>query len=248
MALITYVTDRATGERSGGFQDNTISLSGVSDVRLDIEREDIASWEQKGDDLVVTLQDGTQILIENFYASDDSGLVSRLVGNGDEVIAAPDISSSLLGLGLLGLVGAGAALAGGSDADTTAPDAPADLADATNEDGTVTLTGTAEPGAVVDVTWPDGTTSQVTADENGDFSATSATAQPEGDITATATDASGNASDPAVLAYDADPSADVTAPVAPADLADATNEDGTVTRSEERRVGKECRSRWSPYH
>lgn len=65
MALITYVTDRATGERSGGFQDNTISLSGVSDVRLDIEREDIASWEQKGDDLVVTLQDGTQILIEN---------------------------------------------------------------------------------------------------------------------------------------------------------------------------------------
>ena len=32
------------------------------------------------------------------------------------------------------------------------------------------------------------------------------------------------------------------------------NEDGTLTpvtvlqRSEERRVGKECRSRWSPYH
>ena len=23
---------------------------------------------------------------------------------------------------------------------------------------------------------------------------------------------------------------------------------GTVLRSEERRVGKECRSRWSPYH
>ena len=23
---------------------------------------------------------------------------------------------------------------------------------------------------------------------------------------------------------------------------------GTLTRSEERRVGKECRSRWSPYH
>ena len=23
---------------------------------------------------------------------------------------------------------------------------------------------------------------------------------------------------------------------------------GSVTRSEERRVGKECRSRWSPYH
>ena len=23
---------------------------------------------------------------------------------------------------------------------------------------------------------------------------------------------------------------------------------GTISRSEERRVGKECRSRWSPYH
>ena len=26
------------------------------------------------------------------------------------------------------------------------------------------------------------------------------------------------------------------------------NTDGIVLRSEERRVGKECRSRWSPYH
>ena len=25
-------------------------------------------------------------------------------------------------------------------------------------------------------------------------------------------------------------------------------DDGTFVRSEERRVGKECRSRWSPYH
>ena len=27
-----------------------------------------------------------------------------------------------------------------------------------------------------------------------------------------------------------------------------TNDQKLVTRSEERRVGKECRSRWSPYH
>src|SRR2546422_6932882 len=26
------------------------------------------------------------------------------------------------------------------------------------------------------------------------------------------------------------------------------DDDGEITRSEERRVGKECRSRWSPYH
>ena len=37
-----------------------------------------------------------------------------------------------------------------------------------------------------------------------------------------------------------------------ADLAQSTNHAlqalGYPTRSEERRVGKECRSRWSPYH
>ena len=27
-----------------------------------------------------------------------------------------------------------------------------------------------------------------------------------------------------------------------------TGKKGKLTRSEERRVGKECRSRWSPYH
>src|SRR6266487_3501947 len=29
---------------------------------------------------------------------------------------------------------------------------------------------------------------------------------------------------------------------------DLTTKGGTESRSEERRVGKECRSRWSPYH
>ena len=28
----------------------------------------------------------------------------------------------------------------------------------------------------------------------------------------------------------------------------AANDDRIIVRSEERRVGKECRSRWSPYH
>ena len=34
----------------------------------------------------------------------------------------------------------------------------------------------------------------------------------------------------------------------PAGLRQATTGGGGVARSEERRVGKECRSRWSPYH
>ena len=32
------------------------------------------------------------------------------------------------------------------------------------------------------------------------------------------------------------------------ELVDAMKEEFGVDRSEERRVGKECRSRWSPYH
>ena len=31
-------------------------------------------------------------------------------------------------------------------------------------------------------------------------------------------------------------------------IKEQTGEDQQVLRSEERRVGKECRSRWSPYH
>ena len=36
--------------------------------------------------------------------------------------------------------------------------------------------------------------------------------------------------------------------VAPYYIFNATDGNGFVIRSEERRVGKECRSRWSPYH
>ena len=34
----------------------------------------------------------------------------------------------------------------------------------------------------------------------------------------------------------------------PGSIVDAVKDSVTVLRSEERRVGKECRSRWSPYH
>ena len=33
-----------------------------------------------------------------------------------------------------------------------------------------------------------------------------------------------------------------------AEILETLNDETTVVRSEERRVGKECRSRWSPYH
>jgi len=41
---------------------------------------------------------------------------------------------------------------------------------------------------------------------------------------------------------------ELTAVLCPGCDADALGDTGSCARSEERRVGKECRSRWSPYH
>jgi hypothetical protein len=81
--------------------------------------------------------------------------------------------------------------------DTTAPDAPV-ITDTTRDPGTgdVTVSGTAEPGSTVTVTFPDGTTGTATPDPNtGDYRVTSTAPQPEnGDVSATATDPAGNTS------------------------------------------------------
>src|SRR2546430_16086385 len=55
-------------------------------------------------------------------------------------------------------------------------------------------------------------------------------------LTVDGTATAGNRSTPLTLTVSAAP--DYTLSLSPA----------TLTRSEERRVGKECRSRWSPYH
>lgn len=84
--------------------------------------------------------------------------------------------------------------------DTVAPDAPT-LVVSGNPDGTVTASGTAEPGSVVKVTFPDGSTATTTAAEDGSYTVTSAAAQPSGDVTATATDDAGNVSPEATKPY-----------------------------------------------
>ena len=138
MSYITYVTDRATNAQSDAPDSNTISLGGPSDIKLNIKREDIAALEQRGDDLVVTLQDGTELLIEDFYVASESGLPSRLIIDGD-VIAAPEISSGLLIAGVLALgsvVVVGLALGGGGSDNTAADTALAKIEAYNNGDGT----------------------------------------------------------------------------------------------------------------
>jgi hypothetical protein len=48
MSYISYVVDRATNTTSDLPDGNTISLSSPSDVRLDIEPEDIEALERRG--------------------------------------------------------------------------------------------------------------------------------------------------------------------------------------------------------
>jgi outer membrane translocation and assembly module TamA len=112
MSYISYVVDRATNTTSDLPDGNTISLSSPSDVRLDIEAEDIEALERRGDDLVVRHRDGAEIVIEDFYVGGESELTNRLIVDGD-IIAEQDITSGLLASGNPGLAAAGLALAGG---------------------------------------------------------------------------------------------------------------------------------------
>ena len=107
------ITDRQTGEiKVVDTSNDSILLSGPSDVRLNINRDAISSIVPRGEDLVITLVDGTEVLIENFYVFDSFESPGSL-GLLDEVISVPEkdgeLVSSLLadGLGFLGVLGAG---------------------------------------------------------------------------------------------------------------------------------------------
>ncbi|MDJ0450376.1 Ig-like domain-containing protein [Methylocystis sp. JR02] len=76
--------------------------------------------------------------------------------------------------------------------DTTPPAAPTLAAIDANLNGRPEASGTAEPGSTVTLTWPDGTTSSVTADASGQYTVEAPTVQPTGPVTATATDINGN--------------------------------------------------------
>lgn len=85
--------------------------------------------------------------------------------------------------------------------DETAPGAPTLNAPTVGSDGALTITGTAEPGATVTITFPDGSTDTVVAGLGGIFSISSTPNQPSGVISATATDLSGNVSAATTLSY-----------------------------------------------
>ena len=110
--------------------------------------------------------------------------------------------------------------------DATAPQPPQVEAITPNDDGGLTVSGTAEPGSTVSVTYPDGSTDTTTADASGNYEVTTHVPQTTGEVTATATDAAGNTSDPATHDY-----TDATAPHPPMVLAFTQNDDGGLTVS-----------------
>ncbi|WP_371365455.1 Ig-like domain-containing protein [Pseudomonas sp. QL9] len=111
--------------------------------------------------------------------------------------------------------------------DVTAPNAPSAVI-TDNGDGTITVSGSSEPGATVNVTFPDGSTGSVVVDESGNYTIDSpaGVVQPEGELVVNATDSNGNGpSDNTVVAYD-----DSVAPNAPSAVI-TDNGDGTITVS-----------------
>ncbi|PMU33559.1 hypothetical protein C1Y12_29015, partial [Pseudomonas sp. FW305-47B] len=95
--------------------------------------------------------------------------------------------------------------------DTTAPELPAPVI-AGQPDGGITVSGRGEPGATVNVTFPDGSTGSVVVDASGNYSIDSpvSVVQPEGDLVINITDSHGNQSPDIVVEYE-----DTTAPEAP---------------------------------
>jgi hypothetical protein len=86
-------------------------------------------------------------------------------------------------------------------ADKTAPSAPTSVSLTSTSDGSITVTGAAEPNSTVTVTFPDGSQKTATADTNGiiNFTLTSIPSQPSGQIKITSTDANGNISETSLL-------------------------------------------------
>ncbi|WP_330565713.1 Ig-like domain-containing protein [Pseudomonas yamanorum] len=168
---------------------------------------------EPGSQVKVTFPDGTSVVV----IADDKGQYSAISPtaqpNGGMVTAvATDTAGNVS-------PAAQQEIAGGT------PALKPDMGLAVGENGAVTATGNAEPGSHVKVTFPDGKSVDVTANDKGQYTATSAPNQPSGNVTATATDNAGNVSELAQK-----PFTDTLVPQIPG-LAVATGEQGAIVAS-----------------
>ncbi|MDR2189196.1 MAG: Ig-like domain-containing protein, partial [Azonexus sp.] len=122
--------------------------------------------------------------------------------------------------------------------DTVAPQAPLLVVSDPDDDGMINTEGTAEPGSKVTVSWPDGTTSTTTADNNGNWSIESPTAQDSGEVKAKATDVAGNDGPSTTATWDA------AKPQAPTISVDDPDGDGRINAAGTAEPGSEVTVTW----
>jgi hypothetical protein len=94
--------------------------------------------------------------------------------------------------------------------DVTKPEVATPITITANSGGSITVTGMAEPGATVEVTFPDGLIVRPVADGSGAFSATSAVWQLSGTVTIVVIDAADNRSNASVHSFVAGPTPEQT--------------------------------------
>jgi hypothetical protein len=75
-SIVTSKVNGATEQFEGA---NTITLQGTGVVSLRIGPEEVARFDQVGQDLVLLLKDGSKILIKNFFVQYDDNMRSDLV-------------------------------------------------------------------------------------------------------------------------------------------------------------------------
>ncbi|KIQ02529.1 hypothetical protein RU08_06790, partial [Pseudomonas fulva] len=199
MKSLMIVVNKSSHEKKSVVS-KEFSLLEPSVVQLAVKRSDISSIERDDDSLVIALNSGTVFRIQGFFPEQGS-LQNDLVIEDGEYLWRVDLASGEPFVGqyipidsiepllinesfdlstaawlLGGATLAGVALGGGGGggqgpSDTTSPAAPsASLVN--NSDGSLTITGTSEPGSTVRVRYPDGSTGTVTAGGDGSYSLT----------------------------------------------------------------------------
>ncbi|QXE01418.1 Ig-like domain-containing protein [Terribacillus sp. DMT04] len=170
--------------------------------------------------ITITLADGTVIKAETDANGNWSAEIPAQEPDSEISVVATDAAGnqSNPGTAVVTDVGGGA--------DTEPPAAPV-IAPITNED--TTLTGTAEANADIVVTLPDGTTSETTANADGNWAVDIPAQEAGSDISAIAIDEAGNESDAGTVTVT---NADTDAPAAP-EITPIDNDDTTLSGTAE---------------
>ena len=146
--MLLTVKNRLTGEtQSKDAMGGVIVLEAPSDVSLAVDSSAIVSRTitMRGEDLILKMEDRTEVVIKDFAVVDGSGAESRLVLS-DGAIQAPDIgigaTSGLLLSGGASLAAGLSDFGGTSSYDAPTPDpTPIDLSGVVGSDGSTMFSG-----------------------------------------------------------------------------------------------------------